>query len=111
MRRGLLLCVLALVLITFELLTPRSAPAVACITQPNSPVFNGSGSDCSHAYGPAITAASNYAAGVCAAKCSHVCLYNFVGGNCLGTAPGPYYASGYATFGCTTPPPTCNLNP
>jgi hypothetical protein len=109
MRKGLLLSAIALVLITFTLLTPGSAAAKACITQPNTPVFNGSGTNCSNAYGPAITAAFEYATSACAAKCSSVCLYNFVGGDCTGT--GPYYASGYGSFGCTTPPPNCNLNP
>lgn len=105
MRKGLLLSVIALVLVTFTLLTPRSAPAKACITQPNTPVFPGTGSNCSNAYGPAITAAYNYATSACAAKCSNVCLYTFNGGSCTGT--GPYYASGYGSYGCTTPPPIC----
>jgi hypothetical protein len=107
MRKCLVLSVIALALVTFALLTPISAPAKACVFQPNTPVFPGTGSNCSNAYGQANTAAFNYASSVCAAQCSNICLYNFNGGNCTGT--GPYYASGYGSFGCTTPPPTCNL--
>jgi hypothetical protein len=104
MKSRLLLWVTALVLVALAS-TPTPAPAKACIWQPNTPVFPGSGSNCSNAYGPAIAQAASYAASVCAAQCSDVCLYDFEGGDCTGT--GPYYASGYGTYGCTTPPPTC----
>ncbi len=105
MRKSLCLLVVALAVLSVQMLPTQNLWAVACVYGPNTPVEPGSGIDCLHAEGAAYTAAYNWASSYCASHCGRVCSFSFghAGDICYGT--GPYYTSGYANFSCASVSP------